>query len=184
MSPSAGDITQADIVQAITASTLDVFTTMLAVDVVPAAPQAQPCAPANPTSGLIALIGLAGLWCGTGSISASGDLAARLASALLMSPCDSLNEDVLDAMGEIANMIIGNVKTSLEEKAGPMGLSTPTVIYGRDFQTRSARIHQWTVVPFLCGTESLYVQMCLAPNRDAGHVTLRPGLQVPQLLTT
>ena len=48
-----------------------------------------------------------------------------------------------------------------------MGLSTPTVIYGRNFQTRSAGNQEWTVVPFLLEGERLCVQLCLAPNPDA-----------------
>jgi CheY-specific phosphatase CheX len=181
--PTPGEITAAEIIAAITSSTYDVFSTMLGLEIEASeAPrQAFPATPAG--SGLIALIGLAGSWAGTGSISCTGAFACRMAGRLWMCVCEELNEDVLDAAGEIANMIIGNVKTRLEENVGPMGLSTPTVIYGHDFQTRGARIHQWTVVPFACGDEHLYVQMCLAPNRDAGPGTLRPGLQVPQVLT-
>ncbi|MBZ5600843.1 MAG: chemotaxis protein CheX [Acidobacteriia bacterium] len=181
------EITASDIIEAITAATHDVFSTMLGLQIEPRGGATEDDSPAAPTSGLIALIGLAGPWTGTGSVSASGDFACRMASALLMAPCDALNENVLDAIGEIANMVIGNVKTSLEDKVGPMGLSTPTVIYGHDFQTRSARIHRWTVVPFVCCSgpvsETLYVQMCLAPNREPGQGNVRAGLQMPQVLT-
>jgi len=37
-------------------------------------------------------------------------------------------------------------------------------------------------VPFLCFEERLYVQLCLAPNRDAAVKTVRPGFQLPQIL--
>ena len=50
-------------------------------------------------------------------------------------------------------MIIGNVKTALESRLGAMGLSTPTVIYGRNFQTRRSGNQKWTVVPFALGEE-------------------------------
>ena len=58
---------------------------------------------------------------------------------LLITEYAAINEDVLDSVAEVTNMIIGNVKTALEDRLGAMGLSTPTVIYGRNFQTRSAR---------------------------------------------
>ncbi len=63
-----------------------------------------------------------------------------------------------------------------------MGLSTPTVFFGPNFQTRSAGVHDWTEVRFSCGEDSIYVQLCLAPNRDGAAKSLRPGFQFPQVL--
>ena len=76
--------------------------------------------------------------------------AQRISGALLMQEYSAVDEDVLDAIGEVTNMVLGNVKTALEEELGPMGLSIPTVIYGRNFTTRSVGKSQWTVVPFDC----------------------------------
>ena len=73
---------------------------------------------------------------------------------------------MLDAIGEITNMVLGNVKTSLEEVLGPMGLSIPTVIYGRNFTTRSVGQSNWTIVPFQCLGERVAVHVCLAPGND------------------
>jgi chemotaxis protein CheX len=77
-----------------------------------------------------------------------------------------VNDDVLDAVAEVTNMVIGNVKTVLEERLGAMGLSIPTVIYGRNFSSRTVGKQNWTVVPFTLGNERLEVQLCLAPNRE------------------
>ena len=93
-----------------------------------------------------------------------------------------MNEDVLDAVAEVTNMIIGNVKTALEDRLGAMGLSTPTVIYGRNFQTRSAGNQEWTVVPFLLEGERMCVQMCLAPNPDAARRLPQAGFPIPHVL--
>jgi len=108
--------------------------------------------------------------------------ACKMSSQFLMAEYETINEDVLDAVAEITNMIIGNVKTVVEEKVGSMGLSTPTVIFGRNFQTRSARSREWTVVPFTCGEERMFIQMCLAPNKDTERKTMRPGFPIPQVL--
>jgi chemotaxis protein CheX len=88
----------------------------------------------------------------------------------------------LDAVAEITNMIVGNVKTTLENRVGNMLLSTPTVIYGRNFQTRSARNQEWTIVPFEWDGERMCVQVCIAPNPDAESKTVRPGFPVPHML--
>ena len=76
--------------------------------------------------GVVALVGIAGSWTGTGRIACSPHFACRLAGALLMQPFESVNEEVLDAVAEISNMIIGKVKTIFEETLGSLALSVPT----------------------------------------------------------
>ncbi len=174
-------ISKAALVEVIANATHEVFATMLNLPIAAGEMCTEPSSAMAPRSGIVSLIGVVGAWAGTGCLACSGKLACRLSEQFLMTPFESVNEDVLDAVGEITNMIIGNVKTHLEELGGPMGLSTPTVIYGRNFQTRSARVHEWTVVPFECDGETLWVQMCLAPNQDS-RGTIRAGFQVPQLL--
>ena len=79
-----------------------------------------------------------------------------------MSEYKAVDGEVLDAVAEVTNMIIGNVKTSLEEILGPLGLSVPTVIYGRNYQARTGSIHLWNVAPFRCGDELMEIRFCLS----------------------
>ncbi len=178
---SAPAITSADLSDAIKTATRHVFSTMLSAELKPGEVYVEK-QEAAPASGVVSLIGLAGPWVGTGSLSCSASFACRIASQMLMTEYSGISEDVLDAVAEITNMIIGNVKTTLENRLGSMMLSTPTVIYGRNFQTRSARNQEWTVVPFDWDTERMCVQVCIAPNPDAGSKTLRPGFPVPHML--
>ena len=164
-------ITHDDLVQLVRASTEQVFTTMLGLEFHPAdAYLEQVGGLAN--NGVVSFIGLAGSWVGTGSISCSPALACTLAGALMMSEYTSIDEEVLDAVAEVTNMIMGNVKTALEDKLGPMGLSIPTVVYGRNFSSRTVGKQEWSVVPFNVGEENLEVQVCLAPSREAVHQRL------------
>ena len=39
--------------------------------------------------------------------------------------------EVLDGIGELANMILGNFKESIETQTGPLALTVPTVVYGK-----------------------------------------------------
>jgi chemotaxis protein CheX len=174
-------ISREDLAQAIRAATDDVFSTMLNLAVAPGDVFVEK-EEAVPSSGVVSLIGLAGAWVGSGSMACSAGCAAKIASALLMTPYNAIDEDVLDAVAEVTNMIIGNVKTALEARLGAMGLSTPTVIYGRNFQTRSSGNQEWTVVPFALGEDRMCVQVCLAPNVDAGKKTTRTGFPVPHLV--
>jgi chemotaxis protein CheX len=157
-----------DIIAIVRSAAHEVFSTMLNLplseDV--ASPEAE-----EPESfdGIVALVGIAGPWTGTGRISCSPHFACQLASALLMTPYDSVNEDVLDAVAEVANMIIGNVKTMLEEKLGPLGLSIPTVIFGRNYQTRSSGVRKWTRMVFGSNGETMEISFFIMPVRLNAH---------------
>jgi chemotaxis protein CheX len=132
--------------------------------------------PAGPTSfdGVMALVGIGGSWTGMGRISCSANFARRLAGALLMTTFEDVDDDVLDAMAEVANMIVGSIKTGLEEKLGSLALSTPSVIFGRNYRTRSAGVLEWMVMPFMCEGESLEVRFHLLPTGVHPHAALRP----------
>jgi chemotaxis protein CheX len=163
-------------------ATLEVFSTMLGVEI-EAGPERFEDSPPAIADGVLSLVGMAGVWTGAGSISCSALFARRICSLLLMTEADAVNEEVLDAVGEVANMIIGNLKTAVEERVGPIGLSIPTVIYGRNFTSRSIGKNDWVVVPFVCEGEALDIRVCLAPSRESavsrhGHSNLaahKPG---------
>jgi chemotaxis protein CheX len=173
-------ISKADIAAAIIASTQEVFSTMLSMEVASQEITLPQTIAATPTSGIISLIGLTGPWAGTGSLSCNAEFACTLSSKMLMGACHEVNEEVLDAIAEITNMIIGNVKTVLEQKVGDMDLSTPTVIFGLNFQTRSAQANEWTGVRFTSGGQEMCVLVCLAPATPRSH---RTGFQFPQMLS-
>ncbi len=146
-------------------ATMDVFGTMLGVDAVAGA-RFNETQPAHPSHGLVSLIGMAGAWVGTGGISCSAELACKLSSRFLMTEYESVNDDVLDAMGELTNMIIGNFKNEVEVHVGTLGLSIPTVIFGRNFVARSAAENDWIAVPFECEGETMVVRVCLSPRAN------------------
>lgn len=175
------ELTQAELVGFITHSVGEVFSMMLGQEVTPMMPFVENSA-SSPVSGVVSLVGLAGTWAGTGSISCTAITACRLSSMLLMTEYDAINEEVLDAVAELTNMIIGNVKTALEDRLGPMGLSIPTVIFGRNFQTRNGGSHKWIVVPFQCGEDTVLVQLCLSPNQEQAGRPGRPNMQFPPML--
>jgi chemotaxis protein CheX len=56
-----------------------------------------------------------------------------------MSEFSNVDEDVLDALGEIANMVMGGFKNLLEPYAGQLQMSIPSVIYGKNIATRTSK---------------------------------------------
>ena len=141
-------ITLPEIGCAIRAATEEVFSVMLGLDMT--AGEARMGRAGQDHSGVVAVLGLTGEWGGSGQVSCESALAMHIASKLLLSSCDSVDEDVLDAIAEVANMIIGNVKTCLEHTLGPMRMSAPAVFFGGDFETRIIGNPTMVVVPFRC----------------------------------
>jgi chemotaxis protein CheX len=169
------------IVNSIGQSVTQVFTTMLGVEIETRAVSMETTSP-EANDGVVSLIGIAGTWAGTGSIRCSPALACRICSQLLMTESTAVDEDVLDAVAELTNMVVGNVKTDLESQLGPLGLSIPTVVFGRNFRTKSAGHGEWIVVQFQWQDEPLVVKLCLAPTERAadgktGHISAHPVTQ-------
>lgn len=151
------------LVDAITQSAVQVFSTMLEAEIVPG-PTSTELTPPEANDGVLSFIGVAGSWAGAGSISCSPGMACRICDRMLMTETTSVNDEVLDAVAELTNMIIGGVKTDLEATLGPLGLSIPTVVYGRNFRARGAGNTEWIVAPFTWDGDQLVVKLCLAPN--------------------
>ncbi|MBZ5575794.1 MAG: chemotaxis protein CheX [Acidobacteriia bacterium] len=141
---------------------------MLSVDLGSDETTTEP-AGSGPNDGVVSFIGLAGSWVGTGSIVCSPTLACRICSQMLQTESTAVDEEVLDAVAELTNMIIGGVKTDLERHLGELGLSIPTVIFGKNFLTKSAGTAEWVVERFGWEGEILQVKLCLAPNEKSGR---------------
>lgn len=173
-------IDQETLTEIVRGATAEVFATMLDMELTAEPPYVQHVPP-PPTEGVVSLIGLAGQWVGTGSMFCSAPFACQISSRMLMAEFPAVNDEVLDAVAEVTNMVLGNVKTGLEEHLGPMGLSIPTVVYGKNFTAKSAGDGDWSVFPFVWDGELVEVKLHLAPNRKpTAHI--RHGFSHPYLL--
>jgi chemotaxis protein CheX len=154
---------QSQLIDAIRRSAIDVFATMLGVELGAGEASIERDTPAA-HDGVVSFVGVAGAWAGTGVVVCSPELACRICNLMLMTDNNAVNEEVLDAVAEVTNMIIGCVKNDIEGEVGPLGLSIPTVVFGRNFRTRSVGSTDWVVNRFLWDGETLLVKMCMAPR--------------------
>jgi chemotaxis protein CheX len=100
------------------------------------------------------------------------DLALKLTGAMFMTEQHEVNDEVLDAMAEMANMIVGNVKTALESELGPLVLSIPTVIFGRNYKALNGMGKARVVVPFQVEGHRFNVKFVLVKQEDqSGRVS-------------
>ena len=167
-------IDQDVLVKSVTEATSEVFSTMLDMQVRLSGPvgDALPSA-----SGLISLVGITGEWGGSGMFCCSPLLASIISSRMLGTEMDPsrpvVDEEVLDAVAEMTNMMIGNVKNALEPITGALAISVPTVIHGRNFEFRNAGGLRGTALSFLTAQERFEVRVALAPTAERNAMRSR-----------
>lgn len=76
------------------------------------------------------VIGLSGRAVGTVVLSLSREVALKAASTMLMMEASEIDDDVLDAVGELTNVVAGAAKAQLEEYK--LQVSLPNVVTGKD----------------------------------------------------
>lgn len=155
---------QTTVVELVRESARTLFETMM--DAVPESlPDYRTSTVEDHEESVFCLIGFSGEMVGSGSVHCSGACAMQLAAALLAGDYTCVDAEVLDAVAEITNMIIGNFKTAVEDRYGVIGISTPTVIYGQQYAARNFGASEWIVVPFRYNGHEFDVRISLQPDR-------------------
>ena len=111
-----------------------VFQTMMAMNV-HAVDVAWPPVPHDQL--ITASISLTGTWKGAVLLECGQKEAFKFTTQMIgIDMPTELNDDVRDAIGELANMVGGNLKSVLP---GGVGLSLPTVVWGADYSLQICR---------------------------------------------
>ncbi|TGU71147.1 chemotaxis protein CheX [Geomonas terrae] len=131
--------------------TRGVFSTMVMLDVVDEPPLDEPVLNFHET--VTSMVGLAGSHTGILAIHCPKRLALQVTSNMLGMDITEVDDDVNDAMGEIANMVGGDVKHIFSPGGADINLSIPTVIYGSDYAMESVSSAESLVMPFICGDD-------------------------------
>lgn len=111
-------------------------------------------------AGVAAIVGYAGEHEGTVIFTCGKPLAASFAELMLMEEgLDPDGEEVDDAMGEIANMIAGQVKNLVCEKGNEVQLSMPVIIHDGDYRLQvPAGYERWLLTADHAGGERFFVE--------------------------
>lgn len=140
----------------------DIFGTMLGLEVEPVQVQWPP-----PEDLINVTVHYAGAWKGALLLECTYPQAYVFTSRLMdIEEPEAMNDDVRDAMGELANMIAGNLKPVL-----PPGvcLSMPTLIEGTDYALRILGGSLAGMVAFGCGYGVFWVTLIEAPEAPPGR---------------
>jgi len=125
---------------------LEVFATMIFIDI--KSGDSMTGQEDSIDSNLTSMIGLAGDLQGVLAVHCPKDAALGITGAMLGMTVDDINEDVLDAIGEIANMVAGGLKTSLAGDNITTELAIPTTVLGKAVRTSGQAGVSRFILPF------------------------------------
>lgn len=147
----------------IIAGTQDVFSTMLMVDLVSeGAVENKRC---DIQSNLTSMIGLGGGLRGLLAIHCPASVAKNITGTFLGMDIEELNDDVKDAIGEIANMVAGNLKVSYAALDTNIELAIPTSIVGESFHVSGIADARRVTVPFKMAEDTFWVELMYVVNK-------------------
>jgi len=135
--------------QEIVRSTLEVFAILLGCDVVLEC-RGEGAEDYNGHS-MVSSLRLSGSVLGAAHVHYTVPMATHIACRMLEAEPPLAREAILDAMGELANMIVGSVKGSLERQLGPIRIGTPIAGMPADASSDvpfMAADFQWNGEPF------------------------------------
>lgn len=107
------------------------------------------------------VIGLAGTHKGVLAIHLPHRVAIAITGSFLGMDVEEINSDVEDAVGELANMLGGNVKSILSEKGRDIDLSLPTTISGAQYDYQTNKDAEKIIIAFQCETGKFTIELQL-----------------------
>lgn len=151
-----------DFSKALITGAKDVFSTMLMVDLVDKKVIVNQRMAID--SNLTSMLGLGGGLRGVLAIHCPAVTAQRITGIFLDMEIDDLNEDVKDAIGEIANMVAGNLKVACAEQNINIELAIPTSIVGHAFAVSGMAEASRVIVPFVMEDEPFWIELMYVLN--------------------
>lgn len=87
-----------------------------------------------------------------------------IVSNMLMEKFESLGQEVVDAVGEITNMVSGGAKKILSEKGYTFSMATPMMILGKNVELIQLAKSPTISIPFTTNCGGFVIEANLAPR--------------------
>ncbi len=129
---------------------------------------------------VISLVSFTGEHSGIVAFFGSTEIAIKITSKMMGMEITEMDQDVKDAMGELTNMIGGNLKNKVFETFGAMHLSVPIVIAGANMSISSSSkengdvkfstgvtcdsTNSWMMTPFTSEGETFNIGLVVKKN--------------------
>ncbi len=154
-----------DFINPFLAAVISVLGTMAHVEARPGKPYINAAGLAvGDVTGLIGVTGYS-----RGSISLTLEQGAILAivNNMLMENYAEINADIVDAVGELTNMVAGQARAALSEQGMSFQASTPSVVVGKGHKIQHTARAPILAIPFSTDHGNLVVEVCFAGS-EAG----------------
>jgi chemotaxis protein CheX len=146
-----------DVGQAIIDGTEEIFSTMLMVELEVGEPIEG--SGGEIESNLTSMLGLGKDITGMLAVHCPATVAKDITGTFLGLDVDELDDDVKDAIGEIANMVAGNLKIFFQEHDKNIELAIPTTVVGKSFRTAGMSRAKRIAVPFTMNGATFLVEL-------------------------
>ena len=153
-------VAEVDLIRQLVSDVCEIFSTMVGVEDINHLPQEVETAPHFKKS-VTAMVGLAGTCNGMVCLHTSQALAMNFTAQMLGMDVGEVEDDVNDALGEIANMIGGSFKHHLSNGGDDIKLSTPSVVTGTDYSFSSGQPGETLSLLFSAAGEEFMVSVVL-----------------------
>ncbi len=120
------------------------------------------------TDELLGIVGLSGDVRGAVMLTTELEIGRKLVSKFLMEDINEINCDLMDAWGELVNILAGAADAKIEELK--VELALPSVVYGRNAKFYAKAGNPFVIIPMEIkggGTFSLGVSMEIPKNKAA-----------------
>jgi chemotaxis protein CheX len=107
------------------------------------------------------IIGMAGEVKGAVVLSFPFSLAKKIYEAMTGESVPAGDPGISDAVGEMANMVVGGAKASLIEMGMDFRISVPSVVVGREHAISHKSDAPCLIIPFQLGTDTFWVQVSM-----------------------
>lgn len=140
-------------------SNLETFSKMVGVEAKPAKPVLKQDAKLD--YDISGIIGLSGKVIGTVSLSFPQATALAVCNKFMSASLQEMNGEILDAVGELVNIVAGNAKKGLSEFS--IEISLPSVIVGRNHRIVEPKGCLGFVIPFASSLGNFHMGVSLKP---------------------
>jgi chemotaxis protein CheX len=154
-------ISEAELTRLLASDVCEIFSTMVGVTEIAYLPREIE----NPThfsNSVTAMVGLAGTSNGMVCLHTSKALGLWFTAQMLGMEVTEVDDDMDDALGEIANMIGGSFKHHLSNSGDSIKLSTPSVVTGSDYSITSGHPGESLSLVFQAGGEEFIISAIIA----------------------
>ena len=137
---------------------IDVFDTMLSLELEP-----MEAVTAESLEGIrnVASVSFAGDATGMVSIHAGDSFSREIAAGMLGMEVEKLegNEEIREMLGEMGNIVAGNLKSAFADAGFMCALSTPSFTSGTDFKIEALNMKNYERFAFRCGENIIFVEL-------------------------